>query len=201
MANMAGTIRRQNKIAKLEARGIKLGPSDGPCPRWPRYEYEDVVEAFRADDKLVSLPVTELARRFDTTPSTIYRALSKVGIKPESRPGRRRRRWPNRETVTEAVVTHLDEYGTEDKSDRALAAELDVSHNTIGRARRKRGLPARPPGRPRGPAEKDAEVVKLRDRDGLTFAEIGERLAITRQAAHKRYRLAVERVLCAAGDG
>lgn len=67
---------------------------------------------------------------------------------------------------------------------RAIADDLGVAVNTV-RAR----LPERrAPGRPR--TTDVAAVVRLRDEEGLSFAEIGERLGVDPRTAGRRYAAA-----------
>ena len=196
MVDMATHIRIEQGRARLAALSDKLGiqPGDLNCTGsgWPFYRYEDIAAQFRADPSLAERPVTELAAKFNTSPTTVYRALTEIGVRPASQPGRPRR-WRNRESSADAVARHLQEHGTGGVSDRALAKTLGVSRTTIRRARRDHGLPARPPGRPCTSPELDSLVVKMRDEGAASFSEIGAVLGLTKQAAHKRYRVAVAR--------
>lgn len=68
-----------------------------------------------------------------------------------------------------------------------------VTHESKGEARIRTMRPRPPGARRKGLAfgtpldEKTKEVVRLRDEQGLTFPEIGNRLGFTRQAAQQRY--------------
>ena len=196
MADIGTFFRIQEKRARLDALMEKLGIQPGDPistgATWPYYLYKNVATELRADPSLVKRPVTELAARFNTSPTTIYRALTEIGVQPVSEPGRHRR-WRSRESSTDAVARHLLEHGTDDISDRALAEKLHVSRTTIRDARRDLGLAARPPGRPSRSPELDPTIIGMRDEDGASFSDIGEFLGMTRQGAQKRYRAAVAR--------
>jgi hypothetical protein len=196
MVDVATRIRIQQGRARLEALGEKLGIQPGNTDytgsEWQYYMYREVVTKFRADPSLAERPVTELAALFDTSPTTVYRALREIGVEPTTGADGRRR-WRSRESSAEVVARHLREHGDDDVSDRELAGRLGVSRTTIRRARRDLGLPSRPPGRPSTSPELDSLVVQMRDADGASFSEVGAVLGLTRQAAHKRYRAAVAR--------
>ena len=195
MNNAAMHIRIRQGQARLESLmkelGIQPGDASTSGADWPFYRYKDVAAQFRADPSLAERSVTELAVMFNTSPPTIYRALKEIGVEPTTGLGGHRR-WRSRESSAEAVGRHLQEHGDDDVSDRELARRLGASRSTIRHVRRDLGLPSRPPGRPCRSPELDPLVVQMREEDGASFTDIGAVLGVTKQAAHKRYRIASE---------
>jgi DNA-binding transcriptional regulator YiaG len=87
-------------------------------------------------------------------------------------------------TRDEALVAEARRLYGQGLTTYATAARLAVNPRTV---QRWLAGATRPPGRRKRPGVRDSLILRLRDQDGLTWAEIARRAGMSRTGVRKRY--------------